>query len=230
MKKLFPKLAIVAAAIALVSCDSEDIPTSVYSDAFIISKKIDGVERYGLALHAYSNNTLQAASAQAEDGTQYTLNAVNSFNMEYYYEDSEENYTEDAPEAGLYQFSVTPTSGETIVDGNQLNGRTVDTIDFTTCEYDAERSRISLAWEQEQTTSYSVVRLLNAQGEVVYFSNALAATARSAYITSNNWVAGVVPGVGETYTVELHVFLRESGSNQQLDAKTITVQDVVWGE
>ncbi len=221
---------VAVAALVLVSCASEEIPTTVYSDAFIISKNISGVQRYGLALHAYSNKSLQAVSVKSPSGTSYSLTQVSSYSNEFYYEDAQADYTVDLPETGTYTFTVTPAADDAVTDGNILAGDAITPVEFTTCEYDSDNTRITLEWELVDDISYSVVRLIDSDGNIVYYSDTLSSTKENANVTTSNWVSGYSPVVGETYTVELHCFLQEDDDTSALESKAITTQEVVWGE
>ncbi len=230
MKKFSAGLLIVAVAMGLFSCKSEEVLPIANSDVFIITKKVDGILMYGLGLHTYANVPMNSVVAEDELGDKYALKAYNDYTYEYYTETDSEDYTTALPATGTYTFGVTLTNGEELAVSNELAGITIDPVAFTTCEYDADNDRISVVWEASSEEDYSVLILRNSAGTKVYYSSTLGASVVSANITSSGWVGDYAPVQGETYTVELGMYVKEDDSSTLLEAKALTTQDVVWGE
>lgn len=229
MKKLFTGLLVVLVGLGLFSCKSEEVLPIANSDVFTLTKNVDGVTMYGLALHTYANVPMNAVTATDDLGDIYTLTAYNNYTYEYYTETDADNYTTTLPETGTYTFSVKLTDGEVLTVSDVLEGTYIQPVDITTCAYDADYNRIDVEWDSSDEEDYSVIILRNSDGNMVYYSSTLGTSVVSAYITSSSWVSGYEPVDGETYTVELGMYKKATDSDY-LDAKAVTTQEVVWGE
>lgn len=229
MKNSIAKLCVAASLIALVSCSSEEVIPSAYSDTFIIAKEIDGVNMYGLAFYTYANVSMSSVISESESGEDYSLSAFGGNTYEYYWETPVAGFTSEIPEIGEYAYTITATKGDVLSVSDVVSGESVDPVALTKCEFNATSNRVEVAWELSTDADYGVLILRNASGEAVYYSSKLGATTSSAYITSSNWLNGNTPTDGATYTVELNLFLVEKNDTQFLDAKATTIQSVVWG-
>lgn len=230
MKKLSTVILLVGIMLGLFSCKSEEVLPIVNSDVFVITKKVDGVVMHGLGLHTYANVTMNGVVAEDEMGESYILRAYNNYTLEYYTETDSEDYSTDLPESGLYTFSVALNNGEILTVSDDLEGTYIEPVNFTTCEYDPNNNRINVVWEASNEEDYSVLILRNSQGAMVYYSNTLGTSVVSGSITTSGWSGDYAPVAGETYTVELGMYVRESDESSLLEAKAVTTQDVVWGE
>ncbi|PTN08329.1 hypothetical protein [Mangrovibacterium marinum] len=230
MNKVSIVCGILAMIPALFSCQSEEVLPIVNSDALILSQKIDGVTKYGLAFHTYANVAMAGVNARSESGEVYKLYSYNDYVLEFYTEMDEADFTTSLPETGVYTFSVTRTNGEELTVADELTGITIEPVELTTCEYEADNNRIHLVWDSSDQEDYSVVVLRNSEGTRVYYSSSLGSSVVSANISSSGWIGDYEPVFGESYTVELGLYAKEDGEDQFLEAKAITRQTVVWGE
>jgi len=230
MTKLVGKLAVLCVVLGLVSCASEEIEPVAYSDAFILAKKIDGEVKYGLGLYTYANVAMNSVVAESESGEKYSLESEGTNKFEYYLESAAENFSVEEPETGNYTFRVIFFDGREATVMEDLLGNEIDPTEFTKCAYNGEKKQIEITWVKNSDTDYAVVALRDAEGKLVYFSNALSAAVTSSTISASGWVSGNSPEQGATYTVELGLYVKEGGVSNYLESKALTVQDVVWGE
>jgi membrane-bound inhibitor of C-type lysozyme len=223
------KLLLVFIVLGVFSCKSEEVLPIANSDVFILTKKMDGVIMYGLGLHTYANVQMSAVTAEDETGEVYVLKAYNNYTYEYYIETDAGDFSTTLPETGSYTFSVTLTDDQVLTVSNGLLGSYIDPVEFTTCEYDADNNRIDVAWDSSSEEDYSVLILRNSDGTMVYYSSSISSSTTSAKITTSGWVSGYSPVAGDTYTVELGMYQKESDSDILIEAKAITSQEVIWG-
>ena len=230
MKKLVATFFIAVSVFALVSCASEEVLPKAYCDTFIISKKVDDVTVYGLGFYAYANVPMSSVIAESGSGEVYQLNSYGANTYEYYKETSDENLTESLPEIGAYTYTVVPVSGDVLTATDAITSETIEPGTLTSCAFDTDDNRIEVTWEVSDVADYAVVVVRDSEGEALYYTSTLSSSTAAAYISSSNWLDGYTPVDGVTYTVELNLFLQESSSSDYLQAKSVTSQDVVWGE
>ncbi|WP_372776724.1 hypothetical protein [Mangrovibacterium sp.] len=228
MRKLVGKLIVVASFLLLVSCASEEVLPKVYSDAFIITKEVDGESKSGLAFHTYANVAMKSVIVESESGEINALGTYDNSAYEFYMEVADTDFSTSLPETGEYTFTVTTSEGDVITETNELAGDAIDPVEITSCEFSSTNNRIELKWEASADADYAVVVLRNDEGEVVYFNNSLSSTATSTNIPSSGWVSDLEPVQGSTYEVELSVFLLESSDSDFMESKAITTYDIVW--
>ena len=230
MKNLLGKSIALALLVALASCENEEVVPQAYSDAFIITK-MDGENAvHGLFLHTYSNLPIASVVAKDESNQTHTLGAYNSYDYEFYWETDADEYTEELPRIGAYDFTVNLKNQEVLTNTETLTSSVIEPVEISACTYNTTNNRIEVTWAQSTDADYIVVILRDPEGNAVYYGSALVGTVVTANITTSGWLSGYTPEDGETYTVEVNVFMLENSDSDFLQSKAISSQTVVWGE
>ncbi|WP_163716278.1 hypothetical protein [Mangrovibacterium lignilyticum] len=227
MEKLIAKLFVAAAMITLVSCSSEEVIPKPYSDAFIVTENVSGVNLYRMAFYTYANVSMSSVVVESESGETFSLKSPSGYTYEYYLETLNNS---EFSEIGEYSFTVTPDKGDVVTNSDVVLNEAIEPIEMTKCAFSTTNNRIEVTWDPSEDVDYAVLILRDANENAVYYSSALSATASSAYITSSGWSNGYAPVDGITYSVELNVFQLEGSTSDFLQSKAITSQDVVWGQ
>ncbi|MGD9930907.1 MAG: hypothetical protein AB7U05_12870 [Mangrovibacterium sp.] len=232
MKKMIKPLLGLALLAGFMSCDNEEIIAEGDGDAFIVTKVVGDAPVHGLALHAMGNLPFSSVMAVDDDGTSFSLKSYSGYEYEFYFETDDDDYSDELPVVGTYEFTMNLQRGETLVSTDELTDDIIDPATLTKCEYNATGSRIEVTWEEMDNADYFVVLMKDANNATVFISAALTGSSTGFNISSStaSWASGQTAEEGETYTVEVHAFMYEpTGTSLNLQAKSIATATAVWG-
>jgi hypothetical protein len=235
MEKMIAKLVLMTLLGGLaVSCGDDEFIADATGDAFILSKiQGEGEEAtivYGLALHAFGNKDFSKVIVTSPDDVTSNLEPYAGVPYDYYYETDEDKFTPVLPVQGNYNFSFTFISSETGTDVDELTDDVLLPATITKCEYNEADSRIEMTWDVVDDADFFVIYLENADGELIYISEALKGTVTSHNISSatNHWYQ--TPNVGDTYKAIVGASMYETVAvDLNIQAKSIATATVPWG-
>lgn len=226
-------LAILMAAILMVSCNKNDNQATGVGDVLIVAKQSEANTVYGIAMYAYSLSPFASVSAvsSADPGETYTLKANQGYQTSFYYETPDIQFTTTKPAVATFTFSAIFENKVTQEFQNILTDKVLPIPIFTKCEYNSVDHRLDVTWTLiSDASSYSLSIF---DDSTFVFGSAELKKGESAYpvsATSNRWAVGFKPENGKTYTVRLFAYLYEPGGGvHNIQATSIAEKTVVWG-
>jgi hypothetical protein len=218
--------------------ESEDVAFELQADAYVVKRKIDGETRFGTAFFAYGNKAIARATVDPPTGAaddSFELEATESSVYTFYKEPAAGDYSPTFPVQGQYLFDVESEDGETLLETDLLENGTLEIPVITETSYQANTESVTVKWETPENADGHVVKLLNDEGEVVFLSYTLIASADEYAVNqgSGNWDGTAY--TGENYTLQVQAFTYEQGVVQDellYNIKEISVAEtqVTWGQ
>lgn len=232
-------LLILALPFFFMACneESEDVAFEVKADAYVVKKKIDDETRFGIAFFAYGNKAISSVTVTPPSGSgdSFELTAAESNVYTYYKEPVGDDFTPNFPVQGQYVFDMESSDGETVQQTDVLENGILEIPVITDATYHTNTESMKVEWEAPENADGHVVKLLNEEGEVVFLSFTLIATADEYDINqgSGNWDGAAYSG--ENYTLQVQAFTYESGVGQEdllYNIKEIAIgeMEITWGE
>lgn len=232
-------LAILMAALLVISCEKDDKATGI-GDALVVVKKSGSATVYGISLYAYTFSTFKSVSAvsSADPDKTYTLKSSKS---NFAYETPENEFSATPPAAVTYNFSATFENG---VQQEFQNTLTADVLPIPTierCEYNELYQRLEINWQIiPKAGSYAInifdgTRIVFASNEIkvsdlIDPDTNLPVGAYAIRPMGGGWEAGFVPTSGKTYTVRLFAYLYEpKGGFYNIQCVSMVDRNIVWG-
>ncbi|WP_321288099.1 hypothetical protein [uncultured Sunxiuqinia sp.] len=238
MKKIILYI-IPVLAVALVSCEPEEIPFRSQADVFMITKTIENNNQidtlYGFALHVFANKPMTNVSVSPENATDiaYSLVAVEENPYNYYYQTEDNNFSQQLPNIGKYDFNILAETGESESKTDNLLEDFIYPTDTINYEYDTEKKQHVLSWNKIDDASYIIIQLYNTDNELVFNSPNSIDGKKTSYTlsTSSGWLGSRTPETGEKFILELDAYSFEPGQEGvNLQAKSISKDTIVWTE
>jgi len=236
MKKIIP-IAVSVLMIGLVACEPEEVAFDPAADVFVITKTVateNAVDTvYGLALHAFANKPMQSVTVTSDDDTTYELESFEGYPYDFYSQTPDDEFSSEMPLDGSYSFDIVAQSGETSMLSDNLSDAVIYPTDTIKHEFDATQNKMKLTWTEIEDADYLIVKVFEEDDDQVFQSSSLLGDKEEYTLSASGsgWASGFQPVDDETYMVQIDAFSYESGqSGVNLQAKSISVQAIVWGE
>ncbi|KOH46269.1 hypothetical protein [Sunxiuqinia dokdonensis] len=236
MKKIIP-IAVSVLMIGLVACEPEEVAFDPAADVFVITKtvatenEVDTV--YGLALHAFANKPMQSVKVTSVDNTTYDLESYEGYPYDFYAQTEDDDFSAEMPESGAYSFNIVAQSGETSTLSDNLSDDVIYPTDTIKYAFDDAQNKMKLTWTEIEDADYLIVKMFEQDDDQVFQSSSLLGDKEEYTISASGsgWASDFQPADGATYIIQLDAFKYESGQNGvNLQAKSISLQEIVWGE
>ena len=225
--------------IALVACEPEEIPFRPQADVFMISKTIENNGQidtlYGFALHVFANKPMTNVSVSPDNATDvaYSLEAIEGNPYNYYHQTEDNNFTQQLPTIGRYDFNILAETGESESMSDNLLDDFIYPTDTINYEYDTEKKQHVLSWNKIDDASYIIIKLYDTDDELVFNSPNSIDGKKTSYTlsTSSGWLNSRIPETGDQFILELDAYSFEAGQEGvNLQAKSISKDTIVWTE
>lgn len=233
-------LLILALPFLFMACneESEEEAFELKADAYVVKKMIDEEVQFGVALFAYGNKAIARATVDPPTGAaddSFELEPAESSVYTYYKEPAADDFTPTFPIEGQYVFDVESEDGETLQETDLLENGLLEIPVITDATYHSGDESMNVEWEAPEIADGHVVKMLDEEGEVIFLSYTLIATADEYDINqgSGNWNG--TASTGQTYTLQVQAFTYESGVSQEnllYNIKEIATgeMEITWGD
>ena len=226
-------LAILMAAILMVSCNKNDNQATGVGDVLIVAKQSGANTVYGISMYAYSLSPFASVStvSSADPGKTFILKANQGYKTSFYYETPDNQFTTTKPAVATFTFSAIFENRVTQEFQNTLTDKVLPIPTFIKCEYNIVDRRLDVKWTLiNGASSYSLSIF---DGSTLVFGSAELKKSDGTYsinATGGGWAVGFKPENGKTYTVHLFAYLYEPGGGvYNIQATSIAEKTVVWG-
>lgn len=236
MKKIIP-IAVTVLMVGLLACEPEEVAFDPAADVFVITKTVETENEvdtvYGLALHAFANKPMQSVDVTGDDDETYDLESFEGYPYDFYYQTPDNQFASEMPSGGSYSFDIVAQSGETSMLSDNLSDDVIYPTDTIKYEFDDTQDKMKLTWTEIEDADYLIVKIFEEDDDQVFQSSSLLGDKEEYTISASGsgWASGFQPADGTTYIVQIDAFKYESGqSGVNLQAKSISVDPVIWGE
>ncbi len=221
----------------LASCNDEKNESAfeVSSDVYIIKKKIDGSEMYGVACYAYSNKVLESAIVTPPGGSEIELSPVNESVNTRAKEPQESDFSPSLPDGGSYLFEVTSAGGETIQNSDDLELDDINVPVIDSLKFNGGDLSFYVGWQSVSGAEAYVVKLLDNSDELMFVGLTLDSEVTDYNVRqeTGTWLKQAY--AGDTVAVQVAAFTFDSDAtnlNFAYNLKEMAVGEtkVIWGE
>lgn len=230
-----------AGVLFFTACDDDDDPIVLdgYADVFVQKTKVGDVEKYAPVFYVGANKNLTSVTVTApgEEAKQYELEKYWNSENNFRYLPVEADFSDVMLAAGEYTFELVSTDEADVplILKDNIEEGELGALEGVVSVF--EDGQMKTAWTALEGAESYLVKLYDADGELVFFSQPIKddATEYAFSVSSQGWLnSGSVAQDGETYTLELTAFMYEEGvmdSQKVYNVQFASVdkQEVVWG-
>lgn len=233
--KFFGKIgSILFATVVITSCIDPDVDPIGFGDAYVLVE-INGRDTLkGLGLHAFSYSEFSSVfvNLSSDESKVYTLQPYMNYHQDFVWNTPRNQFKKELPEAGDYVFNATFKTGQTYTFYDRLYSTIVYPPKITKCQYVTANERVNVEWETVANADTYNVKLLNANGDVLFVSQVLNRITDNFLFNKNSqgWQTSSYPANGQELMVEVSAYLVEVGArNTELQSIGKSRYPLVWG-
>lgn len=201
---------------AIVSCNDSEVPIEVFTDVFVINKKIDNVVKSANAYYAYGNQALLSATVTIPNsgGNVELANSPGLVNeMSKVPVDSD--FKTNVPVKGSYVFTIKGKNGETLQVPDVLNYENLAIPQFTKIKFSGSPYILELEWNLIKEADGYFVKMFDLDGKLIFSGFNIKPDANKYVITSaassGYWNQTAVDG--KSYLLQINAFINDSEAN-----------------
>jgi len=237
MRKITNFVLIVITSVALVSCFGDDTEPQfeVFTDAYVLKKKMGDEEVYARAFYAYANQLIKSASATEIGGAGEKITLTQDPRSVYTFSKipQESDYAPYPPAASDYLFQVTSEGGITKESQDFLSFDDIGIPEITKVEFAEIDKYLDVAWTEVAGADGYLLKILNDEGTEIIngygFSTDILEYRLN--IVLENWFE--TPEQGKTYIVEVHAYAYEPQTEPGYEAYnvqevSVSESNIIW--
>jgi hypothetical protein len=236
LQAVFKFIFVLATGALIVSCNDKEEAFDVLGDVYYITRIIDGEVQTGLAIYVFGNKSITSAKVMPPGGGTITLTENQGFGLSWYKEPEIEEYSQEYPPEGTYNFEITSEDGEVLQSSDILEIDSLEIPEFTALDYNTNIAGYNVTWDEIEKAHAFIVKLKNSDGDFIFSGYTVSGETTSYNIIeggSGQW--GENPVDGETYTFQIQAFRFDNDADQSdyiynYEEISIGETDVVWGE
>ncbi|WP_421919914.1 hypothetical protein [Marinifilum sp.] len=239
MKNLKFIKAFLILVLGFVSCDNNDYDNTpdlqAIADVFVRCTKVDNDTVYAPVFYTYSNFLMASVHAEGPNDSDIDTD-LSQYNIKKVFRSvpSENDFTSDDIENGIYQFEITADDLQVYTITDKLREERLDPVEITEFKYNKNLHSFDIDWENVEDRDVYVVKIHDQiDGEVIYVSDQLISSNHK-IITgsnkSNNW-SDFTTVEGETYVVGVYAYKFEvsnAASGYDINCESVEYREIEW--
>ena len=205
----------LAISIIFVSCLSDDDledSLEVYTDAYVIKKKIGNQPGYAPIFFAYANQLLRAVSVteMGGSGQRFNLTQDPTSITTMSRRPQASDFKAYPPAASDYQFQITAESGVNVEKHDFLDYDDIPIPEITKAEFSENNKMLEILWSDVSNADGFLVKIVDSEGYEISTSNGLDSGTNSytINIVLEDWYTA--PESGQSYSIQVHAFAYEA--------------------
>ncbi|GAB7087155.1 hypothetical protein [Marinifilum fragile] len=229
--------ALLILAVSIVACDSNDFDNTpslqAIGDVYVRVKKSGDDTVYAPVFYTYSNFSMSKVDVEGPTDSNIEKNLSQYNNkMAFRAVPTENDFTTDDVENGIYQFDITAEDLETYTISDKLLEDRLEPVKITEFNYDKTLHSIQIDWEDVEDRDVYVVKIHNQMdGEIIYVSDRLlASNHRVTADGTNNW-SDFTTEEGATYVVGVYAYkfeLPSAASGYDINCESVEYREIEW--
>lgn len=218
----------------LFSCLKDEEVITGYGDAYILVE-INGQDTLkGLGLHAWSYSDFSAVkvTSPVTSAPELTLQPYLGYKQDFILETPLSGMTKTLPAAGNYLFLATYADGSTLNFTNELYPDFILPPQIKTAAFNQSAQRVDVTWGNVVYAHSYNVKLINAEGKVLFLSPELSNSVTDFSFSRNTqgWQTGDYPANGTTLTIEVAAYHKEKNTPlNKLQCVARSRKSITWG-
>lgn len=215
------------------SCISTDPDSIGYGDAFIIVEVSGQDTLKGLGLHAFSYSQFQTVTVNlsTDEQNSYVLEPYMGYNQDFVWTTPRDEFSTELPAAGDYVFTAVFKNGDTDVFYDKLYTGIIAPPAIKEVKFNATSKALEVSWERSAKANAYNVKLLDADGDVLFVSPMFNDYTDSYSFGKNTegWQVTSYPASGEPVKVEVDAYLFEPvAGSRDLQSQGRSYYQIEW--
>lgn len=236
MKNLKSIGTLLILAVSIVACDSsvDNTPNlQAIGDVYVRVKKSGDETVYAPVFYTYSNFSMSKVDVEGptDSNIEKDLSDYNN-KMAFRAVPSEDDFTTEDIENGIYQFDITAEDLETYTVSDKLLEARLEPVKITEFNYDKTTHTIDIDWDDVDDKDVYVVKIHNRMdGEIIYVSDRMLSSNHKVIEDgTNNW-SDFDTEEGATYVVGVYAYkfeLPSATSGYDINCESVEYREIEW--